>query len=110
MIRLVDGPAEGGYAVKRAPLFLRAVVHRGTNAKDVLDQLADTPAPDELVSVYRRAGEAGAAIVCGRGPRAVSGTFATGEYHHMPEVDGEALRDNTAWQAWATEQGQAATA
>ena len=58
MLKLLDGPAEGRYMVKRAPLFLRAVVSAG-GAQDVLDQLEDTPAPSEEVYVYKLQGSAG---------------------------------------------------
>ncbi len=37
MIELHDGPAEGAYMVKRAPLRLRAVT--ATTGKDVLNEL-----------------------------------------------------------------------
>ena len=101
MINLHGGPAEGSYAVKRAPLYLRAVVaHDGYT--DVLDQLTDQPRLRERVSVYRRVGEAGTVHVrmSGRG----SGFYAMAEYEHMPEVDGEALRDNAAWREWCEAQ------
>lgn len=97
MIRLLDGPAEGTYAVKRAPAFLRAVV--GPSGNDLLDQLNDTPAADEVVHVYRirNDGPKGWVQVC-RGPG--SGRFAIGEYTHLADVDGELLRDTAAWRSW----------
>lgn len=102
MIKLNGGPAEGSYAVKRAPIFLRAVipakVGRAKPKGDVLDQLEDTPAEGESVSVYQREGEAGIVHINGR---KVKGFYATAEYHWLEDVDGEALRDNDIWQEWA---------
>lgn len=56
MVRLFDGPVEGTYRVKRAPLFLRAVVDDGTGRTDVLDQLDEAPRPTERESVYKMQG------------------------------------------------------
>lgn len=104
MITLTGGPGEGAYAVKRAPLYLRAVV-AADGATDVLDQLTDTPRRGERVSVYRRTTEAGTVHLnmSGRSRRA-TGFYALATYEHMPEVDGEALRDNEAWRAWCEQQ------
>lgn len=101
MITLHDGPAAGSYAVKRAPLYLRAVspVEGAKDvATDVLDQWEDTPREFERVSVYLRSGEAGTVHI-NRGRRG-SGFYATGQYHHLADVDGEQLRDFDAWRAW----------
>ena len=103
MIKLEDGPAEGAYGVKSAPAYLRAVVTpRGK--KDVLDQPGDTAEPNERIYVYRREGEAGTVHIrmSGKSKRA-SGFYATGQYVHLADVDGEALRDNGAWFAWVKE-------
>lgn len=100
MITLKDGPAQGSYAVKRAPLFLRAVVGPG-NKQDVLDQLDDTPRADERVYIYRLEGEVGWAHVhFGGKDRARTGFYATGTYRHLADVDGEALRETAAWRQW----------
>ena len=101
MIRLVDGPAKGTYAVKRAPLYLRATVDAGTGVRDVLDQLTDSPSESEEVVVYKLDGEAGTVHLnfgSGRGQR--TGFYATGDYHHVPGVDGAELRTETAWRRW----------
>lgn len=105
-VELVDGPAAGRYAVRRAPWFLRAVVdeHGG---RDLLDQLYDGPVPTETVHVYEA--EAGSlwdadtfmrtqhVIVC-------PPPGARGVYHHRPDVDGETLRETSAWRAWCRAQ------
>jgi hypothetical protein len=99
---LFDGPAEGSYMVHRAPLYLRAVV--AANGKlDVLDQLDDRPGADEMVHIYRRVTEV-SVVHINRG-RHGSGFYESASYRHMPEVDGEALREAEAWRAWAQAQG-----
>ena len=101
MLNLLDGPAQGNYMGKRAPLFLRAVTTdvAGATVADVLDQLTDTPAPTERVHVYKLEGAAGM-VHLNRGGKG-SGFYATGSYRHLPDVDGEALRDTAAWRQWA---------
>jgi len=32
----------------------------------------------------------------------LSGYYAFGIYRYLPDVDGEKLRDNPTWQAWAS--------
>ena len=102
MLKLLDGPAQGAYMVKRAPLFLRAVVSAG-GAQDVLDQLEDTPAPSEEVYVYKRQGSAGT-VHLNLGHRKGTGFYAMGEYRHVPDADGEALRKTEAWRQWCIAQ------
>lgn len=99
MLRLRGGPAAGAYAVKRAPYYLRAVIS-GNKEKDVLDQPEDTANPDESIHVYRRIGEEGIVHLNFGGSRRGSGFFATGEYEHLPDVEGEDVRDNQAWRDW----------
>lgn len=106
MLRLLDGPAEGSYAVKRAPLYLRAVVDEGTGKADVLDQLHDTPRPTERVHVYKLQGEAGYVRVCFTGPRHGEG-YATGDYLQVADVDGEQFRETAAWREWVIQQTRA---
>ena len=102
MIKLEDGPAQGAYAVKNAPKYLRAVVGlRG--AKDVLDASGDEPQASETVSVYRRCGEAG--VVHIRMSGTGSGFYATGEYRHLADVDGEDLREYQEWRTWVSARG-----
>ena len=99
MINLEDGPAQGTYAVKNAPKYLRAVVGSG-GMKDVLDASGDDPQAGEKVSVYRRCGEAG--VVHIRKSGTGSGFYATGEYRHLPDVDGEGLREYQEWRTWVS--------
>lgn len=100
MVNLLDGPAQGNYMVKRAPLFLRAVTQQvgDTTAKDVLDQLSDAPSPSERVYVYKLQGVSGM-VHLNRGSKG-SGFFATGVYRHLADVDGETLRDTESWWTW----------
>ncbi len=102
MIKLNDGPAEGAYAVKRAPLYLRATVDAGTGARDVLDQLDDSPSESEEVVVYKLDGEAGQVHLnfgSGHGGQR-TGFYATGDYHHVPDAGGTDLRDTMDWRRW----------
>ena len=89
---------------RRAPLFLRAVINTTDKHCDVLDQLDDTPAPEENVHVYQLVPGTGAMVHLLRSPRRLSGWYAMGDYHHLADVDGAALRDTAAWQAWARAQ------
>lgn len=105
---LKDGPVAGTYLVKRAPLFLRAVINRRTNEKDVLDALDDEPKVLEDVFVYKRVGEA-STIHLLMSPRSRSGFYAMAEYVHIHEIEGQdidtkALRVNEAWRAWVASQ------
>jgi hypothetical protein len=108
-IELVDGPCKGAYLVRRAPAFLRAVKTEHLFSEieaDVLDQLADTPAADEKVFVYQRDGQAGAMhlLARGKGGKNITGWYQTGRYHHLPDVDGEQVRDNARWLEWSERQ------
>lgn len=104
MITLRDGPAKGTYMVKRAPLYLRAVMNKSgrTGGNDVLDQPDDEPAEAEAVHVYRRVGEAGHVHINTANRRA-RGFYAMATYEHLPEVDGEALRETGAWRNWVAD-------
>jgi hypothetical protein len=98
-----DGPARGATLLfRRAPLYLRVVENRHTHAFDVLDQLGDTPADDEIVHVYRRITEPVSAHLHyrGRGKSNASGWYEIADYEHLPEIDGEQLRDTAIWRAW----------
>jgi len=99
MIRLLDGPAEGAYLVKRAPLFLRAVIDEQGEA-DVLDQLDDVPKPREMVYVYRLEGTAGRLHLHFGGK---GGWYAMASYRYLPDVDGEHLRGWKLWRDWCIE-------
>ena len=97
---LLDGPAKGSYLVKRAPLFLRAVVNSAGKG-DVLDQIDDTPAADETISVYRRVGEAGHVHLNMRDRRR-TGFYALASYEWLADVDGETVRETREWHAWCS--------
>ena len=97
-VELVDGPCKGAYLVRRAPLYLRAVQNE-KGETDLLDQIEDTPAENEKVFVYQLEGNTGTIHI--HGDKA-SGWYALAKYHYLPDVDGQSLRDNPTWQAWAT--------
>lgn len=100
MLTLRDGPVKGTFMCRRAPMYVRAVINHNGNA-DVLDQLDDEPRPMEKVHVYRLVTEVGRVHINSRSGR---GFYALAEYEHMPEVDGEELRDGYSWRAWAMQQ------
>jgi len=97
MLNLIDGPCQGDYMVRRAPVFLRAVLENN-GGKDVLDQLTDTPKDTETVYVYKLIGGSGWIHFHGKG---LSGFYATGCYKYLSEVNGQELRDNLKWGIWA---------
>ena len=98
MLTLRDGPAKGTYMVKRAPIWLRAVVDADGKA-DVLDQLTDTPSASESVYVYQIVGEVGH-VHLSMANRKQSGFYVVASYEYLPDVDGETLRQNAEWRAW----------
>lgn len=106
MITLQGGPAQGTYMVKGAPILLRATLDANDKG-DVLDQLDDIALPTERVFVYERIGKASAVHI--NMGRKGSGFYAVAQYKYLPDIDGEALRDNEAWRTWALEREKAAT-
>ncbi len=107
MLTTVDGPCKGTFMVTRAPVFLRVVKKTeldGSGHLDVLDQPEDKPDDDEFVFVYERFGPTGTVHIDGTG---IHGAFVIASYRLMPAVDGQALRDNNIWQAWARQQLEA---
>lgn len=104
MIKLVDGPAAGAYAVKRAPLYLRATVDAGTGVRDVLDQLTDSPSESEDVVVYKLEGEAGMIHLNFGGTALRTGFYVTGNYYHVAPAPVIELRDTEAWRRWCAAQ------
>lgn len=101
----MNGPAAGaGLALRRAPMFLRVVIDETDGTVDALDQLDDTPGPSEKIHVYQLAAPASQAHVCYRGrDRDRSGWYAVGIYRHVPDVDGEMVRETERWRAWVDE-------
>lgn len=105
MTTFEDGPAKGHrLQLQRAPLFLRVTVSPAGSV-DALDQIADTPLDDESVHAYERVGNAGSCHVDGRDKsgRRVGCTYTIAHYKLCAEQPKEReLRNNAAWQAWAT--------
>lgn len=101
MIELKGGPCEGSYMVKRAPVYLRAVVD-GEGKKDVLDLVEDTAKDEEQLFIYKLEGEAGVVHLNFGGGK--GGWYALGTYHYLPDIEGEPLRNNSEWQKWALAQ------
>jgi hypothetical protein len=90
--------------LRRAPIFLRIVVGIDGTV-DGLDRLDDTPELGEKVHVYRRVAFSGSMHVRYTGRhKPASGLYPIAEYEHLPEVDGDQLRDTDAWRAWAQAQ------
>jgi hypothetical protein len=103
VIRFLDGPAaDVALAVRRDPLFLRAVFNPRAKAGpwDALDQLDDAPKPHERIAVYLR--------IWRRSPvhvkacrRSESGFFADAGYRLSErQPDDATARDAEAWRAW----------
>jgi len=107
MTRLLDGPAAGVTLwLSRAPVFLR-VVQAPDGTWDALDQLTDTPRPDERLVVYQLASEPRRMHVQRREIcRRVCSWYEGGDYRLAADPPAEAVaRDRTRWEAWATTEG-----
>ena len=103
MLQLLDGPCEGTYLCKRAPVFIRAVKGKDNAGNtDVLDLVEDTPTSGESVYVYQLQGDAGTVHLNFGGGK--GGWYMMGTYRYLPDVDGEMLRENGQWQIWAKSQ------
>lgn len=98
MTNFIGGPVDGRILLlKRAPHFLRVV--RGAMGFRALDQIEDTAAPDESISVYRVSGPVGENTVL-LTPTS-SGTYKVATYvHQSPQPDDSLIRETTAWQSW----------
>lgn len=105
MTKFIDGPAAGTVlSLRRAPLYLRAVQNADGNW-DALDQLDDTPEPDETVTVYRRVGSATTVHLHGT---KISGWYAMATYElHAEQPSIEECRDTAKWQDWVHAQVKA---
>lgn len=97
----LDGPAAGFcVAVARAPILLRVVCDR-TLKFDCLDQLDDTPKPDETIFVYIRASLPQMMHV--RRDRRAGGSFSctAAQYRLWPnQPDDSWLRTKARWDEW----------
>lgn len=103
MTRLLDGPAAGtDLMLRRAPVWLRVVV-APDGTVDALDQLQDTPQPDEEVHVYRQV-EGTSSVVFACRTRSRGGRYEGASYRHVPGAPADDLRDSAAWQAWCVAQ------
>jgi hypothetical protein len=104
MLHFSGGPADGVDLLgQRAPLLLRVVYCTSGDAFDVLDQLSDAPATDEVVYVYERVGEPARGMLdySDRGGRRRGMRFISAEYRFLEHQPGDShTRDNQAWQAW----------
>jgi hypothetical protein len=101
MSQILDGPCGPTLLLnERSPRFLRLVVD-DKGKLDCLDQLVDTPAEGERIHVYERVpgseGEFGF-VTLTRPKRCIRVPLTS--YRHRPDVDGEAVRETDAWQAW----------
>ncbi len=103
MHTFLDGPAKGTVLTcQRAPLFLRVVIDPN-GVIDALDSLADTPAPDEKITVYFQVGNKGSVHYSGRNKDGKRfGRFEeVADYAVCQEQpDDETARNATAWRAW----------
>lgn len=109
MTTFTDGPAEGKtLTLGRSPLFLRVVIAPG-NKIDALDQLADTPAPEEEIQVYRcLTANPTTMHIDGRDPttgKRFGRWLSCAEYRlHHSQPDEETARDTDRWRAWCADQ------
>src|SRR5437660_1219073 len=110
MTRFDDGPAAGQtLMLRRAPPFLR-VVQTPAGQWDALDELHDTPAPDEVVVAYKRVGPAGSVHIDGIDPktrRRFGRWFAIARYVVCDPQPAEAvLRSTAEWRVWCLANAQ----
>jgi hypothetical protein len=82
-----------------------------TGKVDILDLLSDTPRATELVHVYRAVegstfmlSDSMFVCVLTSDGEYAQAAGAGGEYHHLPDVDGGALRETAAWREWVMAQ------
>ncbi|MDE2106180.1 MAG: hypothetical protein KGL39_53670 [Patescibacteria group bacterium] len=96
MLVLKDGPAAKAFVCRHAPDYLRAVVGKD-GALDVLDAPNDVARDDERLYVYRLVSEVRPIHINGVH---FKGFAVSADYVFMPEVNGEAVRDNREWRKW----------
>jgi hypothetical protein len=107
--RFEDGPAQNtALSLRRAPYYLRVVMKDGKF--DALDQLEDTPAADEQITVYFLKSNDGFVHVDGRDPKTgkrFGRTETMATYKLCPvQPDDATVRSTMLWQAWCQEQGK----
>lgn len=103
MTRFLDGPAQDvTLLLQRAPKYLRAVQDR-EGTWDALDQLTDSPQPDERVIVYEMvSGPMRIHLQRRERGRRVCGWYEGGEYRIVADQPGDVVRSTTGWRAWVT--------
>lgn len=103
MVRFLDGPAASVQPLRRAPNWMRVVI--AVDGKvDGLDQIDDEPRPTEQIHVYELVERRGPVYVCIRGAGAAGGgEYVQASYRHLPNVDGESVRDTLAWRQWCAD-------
>lgn len=111
MTTFQNGPAKGqALSLQRAPVFLRVVEKQGK--WDALDQLEETPDPEEKIYVYLIVGNSGMYFMDGRGTdgrrRGWSCVMATYRFYEIQPED-SVMRENPAWQKWCHEEGKRLT-
>jgi len=110
MSRFLDGPAAGvSLSLGRSPVFLR-VVRDPSGKWDALDQLGDSPAPNEEIHVYWRVSDPVIAHVDGRNPKTgkrYGSWMSIADYvlHDAQPAD-DVARDKAAWPEWCSQQGK----
>lgn len=100
MSRFLDGPAAGtSLLLKRAPQLLRVV--QDTNSTfDALDQLHDTPALGERITVYERVTKPSTVHI--NAGRKGCGWFQIAEYRAIDPQPADAdVRVTIRWREWA---------
>lgn len=102
MTKFLDGPAKGKtLMLKRAPVFLR-VTNIG-DRWDALDQLNDSPLPEEVVHAYRAASEVGAVHVNRGGGK--GGFYTVADYELCPsQPSQDQMRNLGQWADWCAAQ------
>lgn len=98
MTTFVDGPAKGQrLRLKRAARFLRVVEANGK--WDALDQVTDSPRPEEKLYAYEITGQPGMMHVDAAGGR--SGWYPIASYRIGTDQPADAeMRITEGWQQW----------
>ncbi len=109
MLTFLDGPAAGKadhLLIRRAPTFLRVIV-TPDGKWDALDQVIDTPLPDETIYAYHLVGGLGSVhldYTDSKTGRRCGETYMSADYRLVdPQPDDVTVRDNMLWRAWATD-------
>jgi hypothetical protein len=102
-----DGPARGQtLELRRSPRFLR-VCRSPDLTFDALDQLEDTPKPEETLIAYEKAGTSRGFVEYRGKDRHKSGPFQVVRYRMIPDQPDDAtMRDGEAWRRWCVERAE----